>query len=108
ALQRKQGGLFGQCLIELGSSTAADVARALAEQAGIELVDLSRAVPEKAAPAMFDGTTAHAFGVLPLRVEGKTLVVAIADPLNTAVTEDLRFTTGVEVRAALGDSQRLK
>jgi type IV pilus assembly protein PilB len=108
AVQRKQGGLIGQCMIDLGFCTAADVARALAEQAGIELVDLERVVPEKAALAMVDGTTAHAFGVLPLRVEGKTLVVAIADPLNTAVTEDLRFTTGVEVRAALGDAQRLK
>ena len=108
ALQRKQGGLIGQCLVQLGHCTAGDVARALAEQAGIELVDLSKAAPEKAALALVDATTAHTFGVLPLKVEGKTLVVAIADPLNTAVTEDLRFTTGVDVRVALGDETLLR
>jgi type IV pilus assembly protein PilB len=108
AQQRKQGGLIGQCLVDSGHCSAADVARALAEQAGLEMVDLAKVTPEKAALAMVDGTTAHAFGVLPLRVEGKTLVVAIADPLNTAVIEDLRFTTGTDVRAALGDAVLLK
>ncbi|MFN0007064.1 MAG: GspE/PulE family protein [Planctomycetota bacterium] len=108
ALQRKQGGLIGQCMVELGHCTAGDVARALAEQAGLEMVDLSKVEPEKAALALVDGTTAHAFGVLPLRLDGKTLVVAIADPLNTAVIEDLRFTTGIDVRAALGDAGLLK
>jgi type IV pilus assembly protein PilB len=108
ALQRKQGGLFGQCLVELGHGTSSDVARALAEQAGLEMVDLAGVQPEKAALAMVDATTAHTFGVLPLRVEGRTLVVAIADPLNTAVIEDLRFTTGTDVRAALGDADVLK
>src|SRR6185295_6039510 len=42
------------------------------------------------------------------RVEGAMLVVAISDPLNTAVIEDLRFTTGVAVRAALGEEEKLK
>jgi type IV pilus assembly protein PilB len=93
ALQRKQGGLIGQCLIELGHCKPADVARALAE---------------KEALARVDATIAHTFGVLPLRMEGGVLVVAIADPLNTAVIEDLRFTTGTEVRAALGDAALLK
>jgi len=108
AHQRKQGGLIGQCLVELGHCSAGDVARALAEQAGLQMVDLSKVEPEKAALALVDGTTAHAFGVLPLRLEGKTLVVAIADPLNTAVIEDLRFTTGIDVRASLGDAELLK
>ena len=108
ALQRRQGGLIGQCLIDQGHCTSADVARALAEQAGLESVDLARAKPDKAALALVDATTAHTYGVLPLRVEGQTLVVAISDPLNTAVLEDLRFTTGVEVRGALADAGALR
>jgi type IV pilus assembly protein PilB len=108
AEQRKHGGLIGQCLIQIGHCTSAHVARALAEQAGLEVADLSRANPEKAALALVDASTAHAYGVLPLRVEGKTLVVAIADPLNTAVLEDLRFQKGIEVRAALADAAEIK
>ncbi|MFT5080295.1 MAG: type IV pilus assembly protein PilB, partial [Planctomycetota bacterium] len=49
-----------------------------------------------------------AFGVLPIRVEGDTLIVAIADPMNVAVLEDLRFTTGGDVRGVLGDAGLLR
>jgi type IV pilus assembly protein PilB len=108
AEQRKHGGLIGQCLVERGACTKLDVARALAEQSGLEIVDLDKIVPEKAALALVDASAAHTFGVLPLRVEGKRLVVAISDPLNTAVIEDLRFTTGVDVRAALAEEEKLK
>ncbi|MCY2960960.1 MAG: GspE/PulE family protein [Planctomycetota bacterium] len=108
AEQRKHGGLIGQCLVQLGHATTAQVARALAEQAGLEAVDLARVTPEKAALALVDASSAHAYGVLPLRIEGKTLVVAIADPLNTAVLEDLRFQKGIDVRAALADAAQIK
>ena len=107
-LQRKQGGLLGQCLVELGHCTSADVARALAAQAGLEAVDLAAEAPEKAALALVDGSFAHTFGVLPLRLAGRTLTVAISDPLNTAVLEDLRFTTGLEVRGLIADATSLK
>jgi len=106
--QRKHGGLIGQCLIELGHCTSADVAGALAEQAGLASVDLEHATPTEDALALIDGSTAHAYGVLPLRVEGTTLVVAIADPLNTALLEDLRFSTGMDVQAAMADGDTLK
>ncbi|MCY3003626.1 MAG: GspE/PulE family protein [Planctomycetota bacterium] len=106
--QRKRGGLIGQILVELGHVTSADVALALAEQAGLETVDLAKATPEKAALALVDGDTAHAFGVLPLAVEGRRLVVAIGDPLNTAVLEDLRFTTGLDVRGVIADAELLR
>jgi type IV pilus assembly protein PilB len=108
AAQRKHGGLIGQCLVELKHCSKLDVARALAEQAGLEIIDLDKVVPEKAALALVDASAAHTYGVLPLRVEGRTLVVAISDPLNSAVIEDLRFTTGVDVRAALGEEEKLK
>lgn len=108
AEQRKRGGLIGQILVELGHVTSADVALALAEQAGLETVDLAKVTPEKAALALVDGDTAHAFGVLPLAVEGRRLVVAIGDPLNTAVLEDLRFTTSLDVRGVIADAELLR
>jgi len=104
AEQRQHGGLIGQILVQMKACTSGDVALALAEQAGLTTVDLSKTVPEPAALALVDGDTAHAFGALPLRVEGRTLVVAIGDPLNTAVLEDLRFSTGLQVRGMIADA----
>jgi type IV pilus assembly protein PilB len=108
AEQRKSGGLIGQILVELGHAKSSDIALALAEQAGMEIVDLAKGTPEKAALALVDGDTAHAYGVLPLAVQGRTLTVAIGDPLNTAVLEDLRFQTGLDVRGVIGDAELLK
>ena len=106
--QREQGGLIGQHLVALGHCTAADVAMALAEQAGLDTVDLEGFKPSEDALALVDGTTAHAFGVLPLAVAGTVLTVAIGDPLNTAVLEDLAFSTGCQVKGTVGDAELLK
>lgn len=106
--QKKHGGLIGQCLVEMGNCTQADVTRALAEQAGLMACDLEREVPEEEALSKVDSSTAHAYGVLPLRMDGETLVVAITDPLNTAILEDLRFTTGCDVRGMVAPEERLR
>jgi type IV pilus assembly protein PilB len=108
AEQRKHGGLIGQCLVALGHCTPGDIAMALGEQAGLETVDLASTEPQANALELVDGTSAHTYGVLPLRVEGNTLVVALSDPMNTAVLADLEFATGLEVRGAVGDGELLK
>jgi len=108
AEQRTHGGLIGQALVEMGACTAADIAMALAEQAGLETVDLERERPSEEAIGTIDGTAAHAYGVLPLRLEGDVLVVALADPMNTAVLEDLSFTTGFETRAVVADGELIR
>lgn len=106
--QRRHGGLIGQCLVTMGACSESDVTMALAVQAGLEAVDLAQVAPESDALEAVDGSAAHAYGVLPLRVEAGTLVVALADPMNSAVLEDLSFTTGFQVRAVVADAGAIK
>ncbi len=106
--QRTHGGLIGQALVEMGACTPGDIALALAEQAGMETVDLSQERPTEEAIGTIDGSAAHAYGVLPLRLEGDVLLVALADPMNTAVLEDLSFTTGFETRAVVADGELIR
>jgi type IV pilus assembly protein PilB len=108
AEQRKQGGLIGQHLVALGHATPSDIVAALAVQAGMESVDLDEVEPSEAALALIDASTAHTYVVLPLAVRGTVLTVAIGDPLNGAVLEDLAFTTGLEVHGAVADEARLR
>ncbi len=108
AEQRTHGGLIGQALVEMGACTPGDIALALAEQAGMETVDLTSERPTEEAIGTIDGSAAHAYGVLPLRLEGDVLLVALADPMNTAVLEDLSFTTGYETRAVVADGELIR
>jgi type IV pilus assembly protein PilB len=108
AVQRSDGGLIGQILVQLKHCTRADITRALAEQAGLASVDLAGVRPAPQALEKVDGNTAHAFGVLPIEFSAGVLTVAISDPLNTAVLEDLRFTTGLEVRGVVADEALLR
>jgi len=106
--QRKLGGLIGQHLIGLGHCSDADVAVALAEQAGLKSVDLAQVTPASEALELVDGATAHAYSVLPVSVQNGKLLVAISDPLNTAVLEDLHFTTGMEIEGAIADAKAIE
>jgi len=108
AEQRKHGGLIGQHLVALGHCSQGEIALALAEQAGMTTVDLASVEPAADAVALIDSSTAHTYGVLPIAVRGKRLTVAIGDPLNSAVLEDLAFNTGMEIEGAVGDADLLK
>ena len=108
AEQRKHGGLLGSHLVTLGHLNPKDLAIGLAEQAGLEHVDLTKTAPTEDALECLDASTAHAFLVLPLVLKGDVLIVAIADPLNVVLLEDLRFSTGREVQGRLGDAERIR
>ena len=101
--QREKGGRIGEILMELGHIGKGDLAKALAEQAGLTFVDLGKQQPQPEALAKVDLATARAFSALPVSLQGKVLTVAIADPVNLSMLADLSFTTGCEVKGAIAD-----
>jgi type IV pilus assembly protein PilB len=52
---------------------------------------------------MVPPSTARMYQCLPLALEGNTLKVAIADPLNPAVADELSFTVRKEIRVVVAD-----
>lgn len=45
--------------------------------------------------------------VLPLRLQGRRILLAVADPLDAGLLEDLRFVTGLEVETVIAPSGEL-
>ncbi|MGE0143251.1 MAG: GspE/PulE family protein [Planctomycetota bacterium] len=107
-VQREKGGRIGEILLELGHLQPAELTRGLAQQAGLPFVDVATASVEAKALEKVDVTTARAFGVLPLRIENGALMVALSDPANLSVLEDLRFGTGLDVRGVVADESALR
>ncbi len=107
AVQREKGGQLGGILVGLGFITHADLVKALAVQSEMEIVDLSQLAIPPQVLARVDAQTAQAFRVVPFKEEGGVLHVALADPMNTAVLDDIGFMTGMKVKAAVATDQAI-
>ncbi len=108
AVQRDKGGRIGEILMAQGHIQRSDLAKALAAQAGLDFVDLNVEVPTAEAVKKLDATTARTYAVLPVKLTGNSLLVAIADPLNASVLSDVAFITGTEVVGAIAEEQQVE
>jgi type IV pilus assembly protein PilB len=88
--QQKTGGLLGRIFVRRGYITEDQLGRLLAEQMGLRYLDtLGNAPITEALAAHLLRLDAVQFNAVPLRMEGDTLVVAVADPRRMADIEAL-------------------
>ena len=106
--QREEGGQIGQILIRLGHLDEATLQQGLARQAGLDMFDLSSVDFSDELLESVDPETAKLFDVLPVKREAGKLTVALGNPQNTAVLDDLRFVTGGEVEGVLAPQEQIK
>jgi len=102
AEQARSGGHVGEILLAMGKIERQQLLTALGVQGGLDPVDLDATPPQPAALARMDAATCHLFRVVPVREEGGALLVALADPLNVSILQDLSFVVGSPVRGLLG------
>jgi hypothetical protein len=69
-------------LVEQNQVTEADLALARAEHAGLDYVDLDEFERDRDADALVGRSAAERFHALPIAIEGRTVVIALADPLD--------------------------
>lgn len=89
------GERLGQAILRLGLATQEDIAAALAAQLRLDLVDLELQRPDPTALGLLPRRIADRHRVLPMRVDGTTLVLATADPTDLVAIDDVRAATGV-------------
>lgn len=97
-VQRERGGLLGDILISLGYIKDEDLAKFLSEQLGLELIDPFLYDIETEALKMVPEQVARKYNLIPLKVEGNILHVAMADPFNLYALEELKSLTGCMVK----------
>ncbi|MCG3135376.1 MAG: Type II secretion system protein E [Planctomycetes bacterium] len=108
AVQRAEGGQIGGILVKLGHITESQLLVALGKQAGLEVVDLAATPPDPALVARLDKSMAETFCVCPVRMDGDKMIVAIANPANASVLDDLRFMLNCELVPAVADEQQIR
>ncbi len=106
--QKATGELMGECLMRLGLVTDTQLARVLADQAGISFIDLSAFIPDKDVLAMIPANMARQKQVLPLwQKEGK-LHVAVPDPYDQSPAEAVFRYAGVAPVLHVGAATQLR
>ncbi|MFP5348066.1 MAG: type II secretion system protein GspE, partial [Actinomycetes bacterium] len=95
---QRVGRPLGRVLVELGILTEAQLVASLAQQVGLEFVDLTETPVDGSAVARVSPSVCRRHTVLPIRYDEDRLVVAMADPGNVFALDDIRSFTGMEVR----------
>jgi type IV pilus assembly protein PilB len=100
---------LGEILVDKRWATSRAIAEALAEQSGLEFVDLTAvAVDHRAAELLKEGF-AHEHQALPVCfVDEQTVQVAVADPHNLQTIDELRLALGRTCVLAVADPAALE
>jgi MshEN domain len=86
----KTGKRLGDILLERGWVSETDLGRLLAGQKGLPFVELHPSAIDPTAPPLLHPEKARLHGALPVGFEGGVPVVAVADPSNDLVIENVR------------------
>jgi type II secretion system protein E len=96
-----------ETLVRLGLANEEDIFSAIARHLGLEYVpEIDREI-DPALLAQLPSEFAMRHQVLPLRQEDHTLVVAMADPFDVTVLDDLRLLTSRDVRAVVTSRRKI-
>jgi len=105
ALQRQRltGDMLGRVLVNMEYCTEQDIIEALAVQNGMDRVDLNKLKINESILRMVSGDVAKFYSIIPVRVVDGALIVAMADPLNVQVLDDLAQIVSMPVRGAVSN-----
>ena len=95
--QKQNGTRVGYNLVKLGFIKETELTKALARQYKMPAVDLSKFEVDPKIARLIPSDLATKHFVLPLKRDGRTLTVAMADPTNLGVIEDLKFITRYDI-----------
>jgi type II secretory ATPase GspE/PulE/Tfp pilus assembly ATPase PilB-like protein len=99
---------LGEILVEKRWATPRAIAEALAEQYGLEFVDLTQVAVDPQATGLLQEGFAIGHQVVPVRfLDDNHVQVAVADPTNLNTTDELRLALGVNCTLAVAASDAL-
>ncbi|MEY2733811.1 MAG: hypothetical protein RL340_870, partial [Gemmatimonadota bacterium] len=102
------GTRVGYNLVKLGFLQELDLVRCLARQFKLPAVDLSKVELDPKVAKLIPTDIAMKHLVLAIKREGRTLTVAMADPTDLGVVEDLKFITRYDIFPVIAGEFTLK
>jgi type IV pilus assembly protein PilB len=107
-VQRKQRCTLGRALATIGLSDESTVAKILATALHLELLDGELPHIETEVAALLPEDFCRKRGVVPLTLDGKLIRLAVANPMDDVVLQDVRFKTGKQTAAVVVTETQLE
>ena len=108
SIHRDTGQSLADVLVSLGFCTESQALGLIAGQAGVPLVQVNDNDPDPEAIALVPSELAYRHHILPLSVDKHHIRVAIADPFDLAVADDLRVVTGRAAEIVFADPAQIQ
>ncbi|MBI3292062.1 MAG: type IV-A pilus assembly ATPase PilB [Elusimicrobia bacterium] len=108
-IQRRSGGKLGRILVDLGYLSEEGLMAFLGKQFGVGYISLAQfgEIPEEVLHIVPEGVVRRQT-LIPIAREGKTLTIAMADPLNVLATDDLKLLTGCDVEVVIASPTEIR
>src|SRR6185503_13327997 len=108
AEQRRWGGTLGKTLVEMKVIGEAELVRVLSAQLGMEAVDLDHMDIHPTVLELVPGEFAEQNSVVPFAQPMKFLDVAMAEPTNIGIIDELRIRTQLNIRPYLAGPKMIE
>jgi type IV pilus assembly protein PilB len=106
--QRRWGGQLGRILVDMKLVSEEVLVKALAHQLNFPIVDLEKQQVAAEVLELVPGELAEQHHIVPFQREGKFLDVAMSDPTNMGIIDELRIRTQLNVRPYLAGPRKIE
>ena len=100
-IQKETGKRLGEVIVESGLMSEFDILRAVSSQYDYPIIDLTSIDVDPKATALLNQKFCEDNVVLPIGFDNDNLVVAIDDPMNITIEDELQFQTGYQITLML-------
>jgi len=102
------GTRLSSAFVSLGFVKDVEITKAVSRQLGVPWTSLDPLEVDPAIIKIIPAETARKYQVLPLSCSNKTLAIALADPTNVFVIDELRLMTGFHVEPVVASESALE
>jgi len=103
--RNRTGNVLGHILVEFGFVSEEKILDVLAEHLGMRTISLKNKDIPGEIVRRIGPTTARAYGVMPVEVDDGSITVALSDPLNISILDDLRFMLETQVKGMVASKE---
>jgi hypothetical protein len=106
--QRRWGGTLGRILVDMKLIAESELVSTLSQQLGLPAVDLDELAIHPTVLELVPGELAEQHGIIPFAQPMKFLDVAMTDPTNAGIVDELRIRTQLNIRPYLAGPKMIE